>query len=105
MAEAEDIARAAVTDIDAEAIAEDVEQVVLGLGLDDLLLVGLSPEAVRKRRRRLGYNIDGRCKNLIFRNVEDAAGSFAAMLRSASLMAAGELTESISVSSDNWSRM
>lgn len=36
VAEAEDLAEAAVTDVDVEAIAEDVEQVVLGLDLDDL---------------------------------------------------------------------
>ena len=36
VAEAEDIARAALTEVDAEAVAEDVEQVVLGLDLDDL---------------------------------------------------------------------
>ena len=36
VAEAECIARAVVTDVDAEAVAEEVEQVVLGLDLDDL---------------------------------------------------------------------
>jgi hypothetical protein len=36
VAEAEDLAEAAVTDVDVEAIAEDVEQIVLGLDLDDL---------------------------------------------------------------------
>ena len=36
VAEAEDIARAALAEVDAEAVAEDVEQVVLGLDLDDL---------------------------------------------------------------------
>ena len=36
VAEAEEIARATVTDVDADAVAEDVEQAVLALDLDDL---------------------------------------------------------------------
>jgi hypothetical protein len=36
VAEAENIARAAVTNVEVEAVADDVEQVVLGLDLDDL---------------------------------------------------------------------
>ncbi len=35
-AEAEEIARVVVADVDAEAVAEDVEQAVLGLDLEDL---------------------------------------------------------------------
>ena len=47
VAEAEDLAEAAVTNVDVEAIAEDVEQVVLGLDLDDL--------NSRTGRHSLGY--------------------------------------------------
>jgi hypothetical protein len=36
VAEAEAMASAAVTEVDADAIAEDVEQAVLGLDIDDL---------------------------------------------------------------------
>jgi hypothetical protein len=36
VAEAEEIARATVSDVDAEAVAEDVEETILGLDLDDL---------------------------------------------------------------------
>ncbi|MGH7265533.1 MAG: hypothetical protein ACREMB_11870 [Candidatus Rokuibacteriota bacterium] len=46
-AEAERLAKSAVTDVDVEAIAEDVEQAVLGLDLDDL--------NARAGRKRWGY--------------------------------------------------
>ena len=36
VAEAEQIAQATVTDVDAETVAEDVEETILGLDLDDL---------------------------------------------------------------------
>lgn len=36
VAEAEEIARATVTEVDPDAVAEDVEQAVLGLNIDDL---------------------------------------------------------------------
>jgi hypothetical protein len=42
--EAEDIARATVADVDADAVAEDVAQAVLDLDIDDL-----EPRAGRKR--------------------------------------------------------
>jgi len=47
VAEAEEIARATVTDIDADAVAEDVEEAVLDLDLDDL--------NSRAGRHRWGY--------------------------------------------------
>lgn len=47
VAEAEHIAQATVTDVDAEAVAEDVEETVLGLDLDDL--------EARAGRRSWGY--------------------------------------------------
>ena len=47
VAEAEAIARATVTDVDADAVAEDVERAVLGLDLDDL--------GTRAGRKSWGY--------------------------------------------------
>ncbi len=47
VAEADEIAEAAVTEVDADAIAEDVEQAVLGLDIDDL--------GARAGRKSWGY--------------------------------------------------